>query len=181
MRYHLYCDESGQQSRGEYFVVAVVCLHTPDQDEVRSMVLDAERQSTRVGRKWSKSNLSQKERFLAAVDPILARCSSLAFRAHGSGLDYVRWTAETVAAAANAQDLEGEFHIVIDGQTDKESIRQILRAGAVDIRKIKGGRDQSEPLLRLADFAAGFVGEHIRGKPYVEAHWEQIGRHFTEV
>lgn len=47
--------------------------------------------------------------------------------------------------------------------------------------KIRGGRDESEPLLRLADSIAGFVADQHRDRPYSKPIWERLRPHFLAI
>ena len=177
MRYHLYCDESGQQSGGAYFVVGVALV--VKQEEVRAQVVELEHRASRVSRKWSKCTLPQKERFLGLIEPVLKEIQPVYYRSCGPGRDYNAWTIEVIAAAALTREPSAEFFVMVDGLADTAAFSKALRGRGVNVKKMRGGRDESEPLLRLADFVAGFVGEHIRGKPYTVPHWTRLSRYLT--
>lgn len=68
---------------------------------------------------------------------------------------------------------------MVDGLADTVHYGRELRSRGVKVTKLRGGRDDSEPLLRLANFVAGFIGEHLRGKPYTADHWKRLASYFV--
>jgi len=72
---------------------------------------------------------------------------------------------------------------MVDGYNDAEChrVRSTLKAHRLRFKKIVGGRDESEPLLRLADAVAGFLGDRKKGKPYALKLWNRLGVYFLEV
>jgi hypothetical protein len=43
-----------------------------------------------------------------------------------------------------------------------------LRERQINVRKVKGARDESEPIVRLADAVAGFLRDFLEGQEYAE-------------
>jgi hypothetical protein len=93
----------------------------------------------------------------------------------------MEWVADVVACSAEAHDRDGGYYVTIDGYPEPELIRRIFAQRRLDLQKVRGGRDESDALLRLADCTAGFVADHLRGKAYAEPHWRRLARHFRAV
>lgn len=157
----LYCyvDESGQDTQGQLFIVAVVVLGH-DRDLLRRICLDIEADSRKGSRKWAKSNQTRR---LAYVEGILARSEfrgKLYFGISHSTKDYLTATAHTISGALGLAAL-GEFRatVLVDGlpRTIERDVALMLRRSGLPVRKVRGMDDRNEPLIRLADALCGLV------------------------
>ena len=65
--------------------------------------------------------------------------------------------------------------IVVDGLSGQsiERFKKSLRKLHINARKVRGVRDESEPLIRLADAVAGFVHDFSEGQTYAAEYDEQ--------
>jgi hypothetical protein len=70
---------------------------------------------------------------------------------------------------------------MVDGLADAAGARKLLRDRGINVAKVRGGRDESEALLRMADFVAGVVGEQVRDKPYVAVVWPSLSKHLQRL
>ena len=178
-RYHLFVDETGQHTRGEYFLVCAVVVPTVDLDRLRDELGSLE---TRIGppqRKWVHSNVSRKRRYLEEAQGLVSGLAPVHYRNHHGGTDYISWTGQLIAAAILARVPAAQVTIIVDGYNPNEcqEIQSILRARSIRWAKVRGARDESEPILRLADSLVGYLGDLYRNKPYIEPYrriWERI-------
>jgi hypothetical protein len=74
-------------------------------------------------------------------------------------------------ARAILQRTEGSFSatVLVDGLSNQTEVRHfthILRSLRITIRKVRGMKDESNSLIRLADALAGFVRDFIEGQLY---------------
>ncbi len=184
----LYCyvDETGQDTEGLLFVVvAVVVANERDQ---LSQYLEAVEHDSGIGkRKWvrAKSVATSRDQYLASVstDELKQKIFYSSYADSGKGtFEYL-----TVLAIAKAVHTYRETHrmgddykvsITIDGLKGAEGQRigRELRELGIKIRKIRGARDESEPLLRLADRIAGLVRDAESGGRVYKA----IQRHLVQ-
>ena len=56
--------------------------------------------------------------------------------------------------------------IFIDGinEAEQKLVKRLLKESHIRYRKIRGPKDESSPLLRLADAVAGFLRDYHEGK-----------------
>lgn len=143
--------------------------------------LGLERSSDRTGRKWVRTNETRKSRFLDSLGPILKTARPNIWKVNALQGDWVAHTARTVAGAGL------ELPKLSFGFKSTGSIRPSAMLCAefsernLVYRRIVGGRDESEPLLRLADSLAGFLADLRKGKPYAAAHWARLKGYFEEL
>jgi hypothetical protein len=85
-------------------------------------------------------------------------------------------TVETTARAIQYKAAAAQpATIVVDGLSGQsiDRFKKSLRQRNINARKVRGVRDESEPLIRLADAIAGFVRDFIEGKAYAAEYYEQ--------
>ena len=167
MMQKLYCyvDESGQDTEGELFIVAVV-VATGERERLRQICTDIEANSRKGVRKWSKSN---SDRRLAYIRDVLGHAElrgRLCFATYRSIQDYLSATVQTIALALR-RSADGEYKatVLIDGlsRSDERNVGLILRRSGMSVQKVRGVADESEPLIRLADAVCGFARSAIEG------------------
>ncbi len=104
--------------------------------------------------------------------PGLADLGRFLWRSWGPGKDYERRVAQTVADAAEFYpEPRPVLTPIVDGLDAKarSTIAALLRSRGIRYRSIRvGTRDESEPLLRLADALAGFLRDLTIGQKYPE-------------
>jgi hypothetical protein len=176
----LYCfvDETGQDTYGSRFLVAAVIVGT-DKEEIEKFIRDCEEKSgRRRGQKWMKSSHRQR---LAFIDLILESgllAGSVYFQTYHETRDFDRLTVLTIIEALNLYAARmglGEYKVtvIIDGlkTAQERSVAAHLRKAGVPVRAARGARDQSEALIRLADFVAGLLRSSQEGRSpaYAEA------------
>ena len=184
MKFYLYADETIWTSPAGFLIVAVVALPGDQVEYIRSLVTRLEVASGRDKRKWAQSLTAKKIAFLDGLGPILDGSPPILWRHHpGTNVDQVRLTALVVAGAAHQVDPLGAFYVMIDGFKKAEGhlVSGAMKSRGLAFKKIVGGRDESEPLLRLADALAGFLGDRAKGKPYTIEAWRRVGHLFQEV
>jgi hypothetical protein len=177
---HLFADETGSVAEGGFFLVAILAV-ADDLAEVERLFLELEFRSDRTKIKWVRSTQKRKVKFLGGLQPILQRLHRAAWRTHVSaGGNLVELTVSAVVDSA-LLDPECVFTVKVGGlnEVSLQLVRSAFRAQRLHLRKATGGRDESEPLLRLADALAGFLGDVQKGKPYAAAWWGSLGRFLT--
>ena len=162
----LYCyvDETGQDTLGRLFIVVAVITEA-ERQELIDFLENAEKESGgRRKQAWSKKDKKRREKYLdAAFKPELLR-GKVFYEVFRDTKDFERLTAETVAGALGSYSKQNQISsykatIIIDGLniTAAGRVRRILQKHNVKIDKIRGERDESSPLLRLADVSARLV------------------------
>jgi hypothetical protein len=170
----LYCyvDETGQDTKGDFFLVALVVTGS-ERDEV---LREAERIEQKSGKhlfKWNKTKLDRKIAYLRGILSSPQFADKLFFTRYnnteGAYLDLMALS----TARAILHKAEGTFTatVVVDGLSNQTEVRHfthILRSLRIPVRKVRGMKDESNSLIRLADAIAGFVRDIIEEKPYAQ-------------
>ncbi len=175
MTIKLYCyvDETGQDTKGKIFIVVVIIVGS-ERDYLFPFLEYAEKKSGKSDRKWvkSKANLEFIDIALAA-DELKKR---IYYRVANNTRQYNNIMIETIVSAVQAYLYNNtikhyKLTVVIDGLNDKSAliIGPKLRQKGLRTEKIKGERDETNSLLRLADAIAGLLRESTEGhKKYVK-------------
>jgi len=130
-----------------------------------------ERETGKRKRKWTNTRSKEKTNYLERVLQIPQLTRGVFFRSFSGTRDYTELTPLTIAQAI-LERASGDYqtYITIDGLNEKERNRvaKELRVRGIERRKLRGGRDESSELLRLADAMAGFIRDYEDGKPYAQ-------------
>lgn len=171
-KYYLYVDETGQ-TLGK-FVIAVVLFDAADAQSVADLLLAAEDTSRKLARKWVRTPVPSKQGYLTEIISLCRKTSvQFFYAAFDDGDDYaVKLTATLVAAIqAFSAEADAKFTIVVDGlnAAERERVSRFLRRHTLPYRReVRGGRDDNNPYLRLADAIAGFVRHAYFEEPYTK-------------
>lgn len=161
---YAYVDES---AAGRVFIVAVVIVGT-QRDDLAALCEQIEQDTSRRN-KWSRTadalNLAYMRRALDEVGSLARLCVV----SYPSAEDQTAATVDAIARAIEAQDLPADYKVTVlyDGlpKSQHKEIGAMLRKRRVLVRKVRGVRDESEPLTRLADAVAGLMRDATQGKP----------------
>lgn len=155
----LYCyvDETGQDAGSRFFWVVAI-LHEGEQDGLRSQLEDVERGAGTGRKKWNRVRPKNRLAYLTrVVEKRLAHGGVFVGR-YRKPLPYFFPTLETVLQALR-QSAEGDYEatIIIDGvdRLSAQKYTNALRSSGIRSARVIGRRDESEPILRLADMWAG--------------------------
>ena len=157
----LYCyvDESGQDDTSKFFIVVAVVTHH-DQDEVRKKLLEIESEARTNGMKWHRTRHDRRMQYLTFVLQRSIAFGGLYFGRYKKPLPYF-FPMIDVLEEAIKRSAEKKYRasIYVDG-IDKniaQKLTNALRARHISLRLVQGRRDESEPLIRLADMWAGCI------------------------
>lgn len=167
----LYCfvDETGQDTKGEMFLVAVVIGENLSMLELEFDLEEIERSSGKQKLKWSKTSLSVKQKYLDELTAMKRLKSSIYFSTYCGTKEYAKLTSLTIAKAVLTRSTgDYEVSIVIDGLNDKEKemVVRELKTLKIRYRKVRGMRDEQNVFLRLADAMAGFLRDAREKEKY---------------
>ncbi|MBI3242331.1 MAG: DUF3800 domain-containing protein [Chloroflexi bacterium] len=169
-RYY-YVDETGQDTKGQLFIVAVVVAGQYLEDW-RKACEEIEKQSRRGRRKWMRTTPDRRLVYirLALQKPLFA--GRLTFARHADSRDYDSLTTQTIALAVKQTGNESHNVIVVDAlpkEQWQDYSRRIRRWGA-KVEKVRGvRREENDALIRLADAVCGFVREAHEGRAEMKA------------
>lgn len=179
VRKKLYCfvDETGQDTQGKLFLVAIILTDIEALSTLESELLDIELLSGKKKLKWNKTKNDLKVEYLKQILTIKALKRSIYYSIYHDSLEYSKLTsltiAKTILTKANS---EYEVSIIIDGLNDKERIKVTteLKSLRIKYRKIRGMKDEQNVFLRLADSMAGFLRDVSENQSYANTLMKQF-------
>jgi hypothetical protein len=187
-RLFCYVDETGQDTLGRLFVVAIVV--TDDRrPELESMLAEIETTSGKYQRKWMKARDMARREYIAAVAAKTLPLMIYARQYTNTGTqDYdeleLRAAAEALRLYREANGISADDYdaiITIDGLSKTMVFRAgtVFRRLGVRTRKVVGKSDETSTVIRLADAIAGLVREAQEGREVykaLEARLERAGK-----
>lgn len=172
---YCYIDESGQDTEGAYFIVVVVILDQHLVNEIEKMLGKIEQETGKMKRnrprKWTDTRLKENIAYLKRILQIPQLEGAIFYASFRDTKDYTALTSCTIAQAILARTIKDyKAYIMVDGLNEKERgrVSKGLHQRGIRRRKLRGGRDESNPLLRLADSMAGFIRDYEEGKLYTQ-------------
>ncbi len=164
-RIDLYVDESGQNTRGQLFTVAVVAVE--DSDKFRQLCEFLEETSGKGKKKWASAKRSRRLDYLRAVTQEAAGLNVTLFcSVFYKRTDYDAATIEGIAKAIRRLNLSNsDMYVYVDGlaKAKRSAYKTGLRQLGFPVKKvIRVAKDENEPLIRLADALAGAAAELLK-------------------
>ncbi len=155
----LYCyiDETGQDAGSEFFIVVAI-VSDKEQDLLRNQLLEIESQ-TKIGqRKWHKTQTERNVLFLQAVVKKETGKGEVYFGHYKKPIPYFLPMLETLEKAI-LDKAKGNYKAIVyvDGIDKKKAaeLTNALRVRNIKLEFVRSSRDESDPLIRLADRWAG--------------------------
>ena len=170
-RLYCYVDESGQDTKGSFFLVALVLTDHDNREALEQQLFEVEEMSLKRKLKWRRASFERRLAYLTGILQLGLPRDSLFYGVYQGTTEYVALITDTVAKAFGMR-ASGDYRatVVIDGLNDRE-LRRVtrgLRELRVRYRNVRGLRDESSPFLRLADALAGFLRDYEEGQPYTD-------------
>ncbi|NQU82773.1 MAG: DUF3800 domain-containing protein [Parcubacteria group bacterium] len=166
----LYCyvDESGQDTKGKFFVVSVVVL----EENRKQLLQELERIEAESGKKnvkWHKARHLFREIYFEKIARTSLFENTIFFETFIDGTYYLKMTSYATAKAILKKANEKTYtaSIYVDGFNKKEITKfsKELRALQIKKRKVKGvGRDENNAFIRFADALCGLVRDVEDGR-----------------
>lgn len=183
----LYCyvDETGQDTLGKMFIVSVVVTDT-HRDELERFLEQLEKDTGKKKRKWVKTRPKEQ---LAYVEGLLSDDMPgqlyIRINTNAPAVTGTYFEDQQVIASAQAINVYREKNkiddnykvtIAIDGLSKNLTPRvgRSFRLLGVKTRNVHGERDQSSPIIRLADAIAGLVRDGVEGRREYKALISQL-------
>ena len=175
---YAFVDESGQETQGALFLVSVVVTNQ-DYEQINELLMEIEEQSGKQLKKWSKARFRDRLAYIEAVIQQPLFRGLIFFSRHANSQAYFELTVETTARAIHHKNKEASpATVTVDGLRgrDVNRFKTRLRGSGVNVRKVRGARDESEPIVRLADAAVGFIRDFLEGQDYAVKLYENAIR-----
>jgi hypothetical protein len=155
----LYCyvDESGQDPKSEFFVVvAVVSVGNPE--DLRNRLVAVEQLAGTNRKKWHKVRHSNKMRYLTLVLEQKIATGEVYAAHFKKPIPYFFPMIEVLEKAIKEmaqRNYSARIHVDGIDKQKSQALTNALRASGISLRMVRSRRDESEPLIRLADMWAG--------------------------
>lgn len=171
LKLYCYVDETGQDVRSSQFIVVTVIVAS-DPEALRNTLEAVERETGKRQRKWTSATVAQRLAYIERTLSISSLKGAVFFSRFPKPTNYPDSTFLAIAQALQAAAGERPFqaHVFIDGlsMTERQRGTEYLRAFNRGVKKVRGVRDESDELIRLADSFAGFIRAHFEGADYTE-------------
>ena len=152
-------DESGQDAGSEFFIVVTV-ISDKEQQLLRDALINIELSAGTGRLKWHKSRHERRMKYLEMVLQRKIGRGEVFFGKYKKPLPYFFPMLETLKYAI-MNKADGDYRVIVsvDGIDKKKAaeLTNALRLGGLKLEMVRGKRDESEPLIRLADMWAGCV------------------------
>jgi hypothetical protein len=163
----LYCyvDETGQDTTSSIFVVVAV-VSAEEQEQLREALMAIEHTAGTGQRKWHKSRPQRRREYLNLV---VERGLGHGYTFFGSYLKPVPYffpLLEVVEYAIKAKAVPPyTARVFVDGIDHKKAteLTNALRLRGMSLEMVRSRRDESEPIIRLADMWAGCIRAALLG------------------
>jgi len=162
-----FVDESGQDTKGQLFVVAIV-IFRDDGEALSSACEQFEQESGKGKFKWGKAEYRRRNEYLRRVFACKSFEGYLRYAVFHQTTDYDRVTVQAIGRALLDQSAGQPYRAIVhvDGLSrtkEREYTREFRKRG-VRVHKVRGvAKDENNALTRLADAIAGFVRDVLEG------------------
>ena len=164
----LYCyvDETGQDTKGRFFLVAIV-ITGEEREELIKELEKIEAESLKGINKWKKTSPQRRITYVERILESHLFVNKISYAAFSSGQDYQEMTivatSKAIISAAPLNNYEASVYIDALGGEERMKVATGLRQRHIKIKKVRGISDQSNAIIRLADAVAGFVRDCLEG------------------
>ena len=171
LRLYCYVDETGPDTKGRYFLVAVIITEKQQRDALEEQMERIERESKKGKRKWIRTHPQRKFAYLEGLLDVDLLRESILYASYQNRTDYVQLTTLTIAQAIlhKAEDnYQAIIYIHRLNRADRKRISVGLGQQNIRKKKVRGLRETSSALIRLADAMAGFLRDCEEGEAYTK-------------
>ncbi|OIO45809.1 hypothetical protein COX24_00570 [bacterium (Candidatus Gribaldobacteria) CG23_combo_of_CG06-09_8_20_14_all_37_87_8] len=174
----LYCyvDESGQDTKGKLFLVSII-IPDRERDAMRNELKTIEQKSGKNNKKWTRAKRQQRESYIKQIIASRTFISHIYYSYYHDTKAYLDLTIlSTAKAVCDKAKQPYEAIVFIDGLRRKESFRfgTGLRRLNINVKKVRGMRDESDEFIRLADAISGLVRDGMENDKPMQDLYKQI-------
>lgn len=165
----LYCyvDETGQDTRGEFFLVSAIIVGN-ERDDLRVLLEEIEVNSGKGRVQWVRTRDEYRLAYISAILTQPAFHGRMFYATYRHSTAYTEHLAQTVQRAINqVADADYKATIVVDGLEgrQKQVFSNRIRSLGVRHKTIRGIRDETDAFIRLADAMCGFARAGLNNHP----------------
>lgn len=172
---YVYADESGQDPSSAFFFVVAVA-NDQDQERLRERLIRVESLADTSGLKWHKTQPARRLKYLEAVLKQKLGHGAVFFGVYPKPIPYFFPLLDVVEYAIRRRaQLPYTARVHVDGIDRKKAaeLTNALRRRGIKLDAVRSRRDESEPLIRLADMWAGCIRAARFGRPPEQAVLER--------
>jgi len=175
----LYCyvDETGQDTKGRFFLVAIV-ITGEEREELIKELEKIEAESLKGISKWKKTSPQRRITYIERILDNRLFADKISYAAFTSGQDYQEMTivatSKAIISAAPLNNYEASVYVDGLSRTDRFVVGAGLRHRHVRVKRVRGITDESNALIRLADAVAGFVRDCIEGDENMKPLYQKV-------
>ncbi len=165
-RLYLYADESGQDTKGRFFLVALMAVQPELHQRLSDDLLRIEKQ-TGKDKKWTKSKIRHRHAYIERIFTLPYLHGHLFVAKFEDTTQYRECMLDAIERALSVLAAKGDYRVsvFIDGlqkstrRRISTDLRSRMRSEPIGIEKVQGRNDQNDALIRLVDSIAG-LGRH---------------------
>ncbi len=176
---YCYADEAGQDASSRFFIVVTVVVSQQDQDELKTQLGMIEQRAGTNHKKWHKVRHANRMRYLTLLLERRTATGNVYAAHYPKPIPYFFPFIKVIERAVKGS-AQGSYRaqVYVDGIDAKKAreLTNALRANGVVLRFVKSRRDESEPLIRLADMWAGCMRSALLGHEDTRAMVERAKR-----
>jgi len=167
---YCYVDETGQDTLGKMFLVAVVLI-AKEKAKIEEQLLLIEHESKKGTTKWHKAKHTQREKYIKSIGKIKELRGGFYYSIYKNTTLFADLLALTTAKAIlDKAPNNYSASIIIDGlnRNLEKGFAVSLRKLKIKTSKIKGARDESSVFIRLADSMAGLLRDGSENRSWAK-------------
>jgi len=155
---YVFVDESGTNKNSGVCVFAAVFVKSTDLETMNNLITLAEQTAGVRSFHWKDAPWPVRASFIRAISK---GTFTIRYQLNKNPLRNFSEALESLLITASA-DIDVE-RIILDGRKDKSyerRLKKILRDKGLSSKRLRTGNDESYPMLRVADAAAGLLRAH---------------------
>jgi hypothetical protein len=174
----LYCyvDETGQDTLGRFFLVAIVITGEEREIIIKELEL-IEKETLKGASKWKKASLQRRVAYMERIVESKLFLNKINYAAFSGRKDYqeltIIATAKAIISTAPAINYEASVYVDALGSKERVAMAAGLRQRQIKVKKVRGMTDESNAIIRLADAVAGFVRDYLEGGKKMETIYKK--------
>ncbi len=161
---YCYVDETGQDTKGELFIVSVIVAEK-DKDFFQKSVEKIEIDSKKGKSKWGKTKFLSRISYLEAVTSI-KNCKFCMYFSKYKTTDFdlatIQTISKTIHSGTDNQNYKAFIYVDALTKSKRPIYAKELRGLGIKTQKIMGvAKDENNSMIRLADSVCGWVRDVI--------------------
>jgi len=209
LKLYCYVDETGPDTKGEFFLVSVIALEGELREATEASLERIETRTKKYNRKWRGTKHDIRIDYLRDILQVKQLSGSIFYATYRGQTNYIpliaqtiikvilRWLSASVRCKRAMRETTpstdttpsqtsppvkayGNYQatIIIDGinEAEQKRVKRLLKESHIRYKKVKGPKDESTALLRLADAMAGFLRDYHERKDYTDKLYRTFQR-----